>query len=196
MEACVGQGLTRHIGVSNFSVYKIKELLKDCSIKPEVNQLELHPFLQQNGMLNFCRQENIVLTAYSPLGSNDRPARLRTEDEPNLLQNPMIMEIAEHKNISAAQVLLCWAIQRGTIVIPKSVNPERLKQNLDSASIHLTDEEMSKNCLIGYSSKIYQWQFLGCCPQRDIQLTTSGMNSDLAPDSSLARVFLKNQSMW
>jgi len=144
MEACVGQGLTRHIGVSNFSVHKIKELLKDCSIKPEVSQLELHPFLQQNAMLNFCRQENIALTAYSPLGSNDRPARLRTEDEPNLLQNPMIMEIAEHNNISAAQVLLCWAIQRGTIVIPKSVNPERLKQNLDSASIHLTDEEMSK----------------------------------------------------
>ena len=73
MEALVDDGLCRHIGVSNFSVPKLKALLETARLKPEMNQIELHPYLQQTAMLEFCQQNSVHLTAYSPLGSRDRP---------------------------------------------------------------------------------------------------------------------------
>lgn len=142
MEKCVKSGLIKHIGVSNFSIKKIGELLSECEIKPEVNQIELHPFLQQNNMLEYCNENNIVLTAYSPLGSTDRPAQFKAPDEPSLMENPTIVRIAEENEISPAQVLISWAIQRGTSVIPKSVNPSRLKQNLEAADVQLSEQNM------------------------------------------------------
>ncbi|MCK5470122.1 MAG: aldo/keto reductase, partial [Cyclobacteriaceae bacterium] len=84
LEDCSKAGLSKHIGVSNFSVKKLKALLKACEIRPEVNQIEMQPFFQQNSMLEFCNNENIVLTAYSPLGSTDRPAVFKAPDEPSL----------------------------------------------------------------------------------------------------------------
>lgn len=144
MEKCQETGLAKHIGVSNFSVKKINDLFGSCKQKPEVNQIELHPFLQQQSMIDFCKKENIVLTAYSPLGSTDRPPILKAPDEPSLLENPTILEIAEANGYSSAQVLIRWAIQRGTSVIPKSVNPGRIKQNMDAASITLSDDVMQK----------------------------------------------------
>ncbi len=144
MEACTKDGLSKHIGVSNFSIKKISKLLDDCEIKPEVNQIELHPFHQQPAMLEFCNKENIVLTAYSPLGSTDRPPQFKDPNEPILFENPTIVEIAYANGLSSAQVLIRWAIQRGTSVIPKSVNPARLEQNFDSATISLSDEDMEK----------------------------------------------------
>lgn len=142
MEACKKAGLTKHIGVSNFSIKKIKALQSNCEIRPEVNQIELHPFLAQNSMLDFCNQEKIVLTAYSPLGSTDRPTVFKGPNEPSLMENPTIVKIAKNYGVSSAQVLICWAIQRGTSVIPKSVNPGRMKQNLDAASMTLSEGDM------------------------------------------------------
>lgn len=153
MEECAKAGLARHIGVSNFSVKKITELLAECNIRPEVNQIELHPFLQQNQMAEYCNKENIVLTAYSPLGSTDRPAQFKAPDEPSLFENPTIVAIAKSKGVSPAQVLIRWAIQRGTSVIPKSVNPGRMKQNLDAASMELSDEEMQKLAKLDYNNR-------------------------------------------
>ncbi len=144
MESCVKDGLTRHIGVSNFTIKKIKNLLSSCELRPEVNQIELQPFLAQNDMLEFCNQENIIVTAYSPLGSTDRPAKFKAPDEPNLLENSTIVEIAQSHGYSPAQVLLRWAVQRGTSVIPKSVNPRRMKENLEAATIELTEHDMKK----------------------------------------------------
>ena len=143
MEQCAQAGLTKHIGVSNFSIKKLKDLLSKCTIRPEVNQIELHPFLAQNDMLDFCNNENIVLTAYSPLGSGDRPVQFKDPNEPSLLENPVILNIAKSHGYTSAQVLIRWAIQRGTSVIPKSVNPERMKQNFLAASIELSDEDMT-----------------------------------------------------
>ena len=77
MEAALDAGLTRHIGVSNFSIRKLQDLLQHGRIRPEVNQVELHPLLQQPDLLAFCRADGIHLTAYSPLGSGDRPAQLK-----------------------------------------------------------------------------------------------------------------------
>ncbi len=144
MEKLVDAGFCRHIGVSNFSIPKLNMLLESSLIKPEVNQLELHPYLQQDSMLDFCRTNGIHITAYSPLGSPDRPAPLRERNEPVLMKDPTIMQIAEQRNATPAQVLIAWAINRGTSVIPKSVNPERLKENLAAQELILTQEDMQK----------------------------------------------------
>lgn len=143
MEALVGDGLCRHIGVSNFSVPKLEALLGTARRKPEVNQVELHPYLQQPGMLDFCRRNGIHLTAYSPLGSPDRPAALKAADEPALLADPAVAAIAKRRGLAPAQVLIAWAIGRETAVIPKSISPERMRQNLAAAGVTLTAGEMA-----------------------------------------------------
>ncbi len=142
MEALVDNNLTRQIGVSNFSVKKLQELIGKARYKPAMNQIELHPYLQQNDMLAFCKEQGIALTGYSPLGSFDRPAGMKADDEPVLLEDPVILEIADRHGASPAQVLISWALHRNTVVIPKSVNPERLKQNLAAAELSLSDADM------------------------------------------------------
>jgi alcohol dehydrogenase (NADP+) len=136
--------LTKHIGVSNFSIKKITQLIDETGICPEALQLELHPFLQQKKLLDFANTNNIVLTGYCPLGSADRPANRITTGEPKLFENKTIIEIANSKGITPAQVMLSWAVNRGTSVIPKSVNPQRLKENLEAADIELSTSEMQK----------------------------------------------------
>lgn len=142
MEDAVDEGLTRHIGVSNFSIKKLEALLADARIKPEMNQVESHPYLQQQPLFDYCRKNGLHFTAYSPLGSMDRPARLKKEEEPILLKNETIGEIAETHSASPAQVLIRWALQRGSAVIPKSSNPKRLQENFDTRNIILSPEDM------------------------------------------------------
>ncbi len=142
METTVDQGLCRHIGVSNFSVPKLAQLLGGARLKPEMNQIELHPYLQQPEMLEFCRKNDILVTAYSPLGSPDRPAMLKALDEPSLFEDSTIKAIAKRLGISEAQVLIAWAIQRGTLVIPKTIHPDRMKQNLNAEDITLNESDM------------------------------------------------------
>jgi alcohol dehydrogenase (NADP+) len=91
--------------------------------------VECHPFLPQNELLEYCNQHGIVLTAYSPLGSPDRPERLRKEGSPVPLQHPSVLKIATDTGLSPAQVLLRWQVQRGIVVIPKSVTPSRILEN-------------------------------------------------------------------
>jgi alcohol dehydrogenase (NADP+) len=143
MESLVDAGLVKHIGVSNFSVRKLKNLA-GTRIPPEVNQVELHPYLQQTAMLEYCRETGIRLTAYAPLGSGDRPKPLKNKGEPVLLADPVIDQIAEHHQATPAQVLLAWGIQRGTTVLAKSVNPIRLKENLDAMQFRLSSTEMQQ----------------------------------------------------
>ena len=142
MEEMLNRGLTRHIGVCNFGIGRLEALLKTATIKPEVNQIELHPYLQQNDMLEFCRKNNVHVTAYSPLGSADRPDSLKVKDEPRLLDDQTIAEIASKHNATPAQILIAWAVERGTSVIPKSVNPGRIGQNQQSANVSLDDDDM------------------------------------------------------
>jgi alcohol dehydrogenase (NADP+) len=142
MEAALEAGLTRHIGVSNFSSRKLRDLLGHCRIKPEVNQVERHPLLQQAGLLADCAAESIQITAYSPLGSGDRPAALKGADEPVLLENPVISAIAAEHGCSPAQVLIAWQLQSGISTIPKSVSPARLRENLAAAAIELSAADL------------------------------------------------------
>lgn len=136
------KGLTKHIGVSNFSIKKINQITEDTDFCPEVLQLELHPFLQQKSILNFANENNIILTGYCPLGSADRPATRIVAGEPKLFENQTILTIASEIGCSPAQVMLAWAVCRGTSVIPKSVNPQRLADNLTAADIDLSPSQM------------------------------------------------------
>jgi alcohol dehydrogenase (NADP+) len=137
-------GLTNHIGVSNFSIKKINQLIEQTGVTPEVLQLESHPFLQHKAIVDFAKEKNIFLTAFCPLGSADRPASRISEGEPKLFENQTIIEIATQTGFSAAQIMLAWAVCRGTSVIPKSVNPQRLKENLLAADIDLSCLDMEK----------------------------------------------------
>lgn len=138
------QGLVKHIGVSNFSIPKLKELMEDTNEAPEMNQVELHPYLQQNELLEFCSKNSINVTAYSPLGSGDRPDQMKAKDEPSLLENPVITKIAKKHGASSGQILIKWSEQRGTAVIPKSTNEKRIKENLESTGYLLDEEDMKE----------------------------------------------------
>jgi alcohol dehydrogenase (NADP+) len=144
MEALVDKGLCDHIGVSNFSVAKLEALLKTATLMPEMNQIELHPYLQQPKMLEYCKSKNIHLTAFAPLGSADRPDRLKLDGEPVLLDEPVIKQIADRHDATPAQILISWAAHRQTVVIPKSAKPQRIKQNLGAIDLTLSVSDMQE----------------------------------------------------
>lgn len=144
MEALVEKGLVKHIGVSNFNVPKLQKLMQTAQIVPEMNQVESHPLLAQNELVQFCNDNQVLYTAYSPLGSRDRAAGMKGDAEPDMFENEVLKSIAVVHNVHPAQILIKWAEGRGTCVIPKSVNPARLKQNLASADIQLSESEMTE----------------------------------------------------
>lgn len=153
------QGLTRHVGVSNFSIKKLRDLISNSDVIPEMNQVELHPYLQQKELLEFCKSKNIHLTAYSPLGSGDRSTEMKAADEPSLLKNEVILGIANKHNVSPAQVLIQWHVQRGTAVIPKSTNAERIKENLESTRLNLDKDDLEKIASLNYNFRYVTGEF-------------------------------------
>lgn len=136
------QGLVKHIGVSNFSIKKLEDLMSKTNDNPEMNQVELHPFLQQDSLLEFSKKNNIHLTAYSPLGSGDRNQEMKAKNEPSLLEEPVIKKIAEKHSASPGQILIKWSVERGTAVIPKSTSKGHIIGNLESEKINLDSQDM------------------------------------------------------
>jgi alcohol dehydrogenase (NADP+) len=141
MERLVHKGLCRFIGVCNFGIARLASLQRHATIPPAVNQIELHPYLAQAEMVRYCREQQILLTAYSPLGSGDRPEAMKKADEPSLLTHPTTVSLAEKYCHSPAQILIAWALARGTAVIPKSVNRQRQGENLAAAKLTLEDSD-------------------------------------------------------
>lgn len=139
MEDCHKAGLTRHIGVSNFSAKKIAGILEGCEIRPENNQVELNPYLQQKSLTEYCFEENICVTAFSPLGKGN----VARQNDLNLYEEPVIRRIAEEQHCTVSQVLLKWAIQKGIVVIPKSVTPSRIRENFDAVKVALTTDDVA-----------------------------------------------------
>ncbi|KAG0645565.1 putative oxidoreductase [Hyphodiscus hymeniophilus] len=125
MEALVGKGKIRSIGVSNFTQTKIESLLKTANVPPAVNQIEAHAYLQQPRFLEWSKRQNIVTAAYSPLGNN-------IYNLPRAVDDPTVLALSKELNKQPAQLLISWAVQRGTVVLPKSVTAARIKDNFQS----------------------------------------------------------------
>ncbi|XP_050034877.3 aldo-keto reductase family 1 member B1-like [Dermacentor andersoni] len=127
MEECKRNGLVRSIGVSNFNSEQITRLVKSCQIKPVINQVECHPYLPQKKLIALCADFQIKTTAYSPLGSPDRP--WAPKGEKTLMEDETVKAIAKKHGVTAAQVLIRYPIERGLISIPKSSNKGRIAEN-------------------------------------------------------------------
>ena len=142
MEDLVRAGLVRHVGVCNYGVSLLRDLLASASIRPAVLQVELHPYLVQEKLLRFCREEGIAVTAFSPLGAPSYvPLGMATTAEA-VLEDPVVVEIARAVERTPAQVVLRWAVQRGTGVIPKTSRTERLRENLAIGDFSLAPAQM------------------------------------------------------
>ncbi len=162
MEKLVEMGLVKHIGTSNMTIPKLELLLRDCTIKPACNEMELHPHFQQPELFQYCLDRDIRPIGYSPIGSPGRPERDRTPEDTVDIEDPVVVKIAEAHGIHPVSVCLKWAIQRGQIPIPFSVNHYR--SNLEAAIRDpLTDEEMAelatidKNCRL-IKGQVFLWK--------------------------------------
>ena len=126
------QGLVRSIGVSNYTIRHLQELLPATPIPPSVNQVEFHPFLYQRELLEFCQSRGIQVEAYSPLARGRR------------MKDPVTVEMAARYARTPAQVMIRWSIQHGLVVIPKSVRPERIRENATVFDFELTPKDMGR----------------------------------------------------
>ncbi|KAF7428157.1 hypothetical protein PC9H_007378 [Pleurotus ostreatus] len=137
MEKLLDTGKVKTIGVSNFSVKTLTELLPHCTVIPATNQVELHPCLPQAELKVFCEEKGILLTAYTPLGAHLRAGRSKV-----LLEHETVGDIAKSLSITPAQVLLSWSVQRGIIVVPKSEDNQRMQDNIKL--VHLSEEAVER----------------------------------------------------
>ncbi len=159
MQQIQNQGLSRHIGVSNFNIAKLEELFAVGGQGPEMNQVELHPYLRQEKIVNYCQDKNILMTAYSPLGSGDRSSSIKKADEPNLFEDKTVKTIAKKYQVSPAQILITFSVHRDVAVIPKSVNRERIHQNLSAASLELEQTDINSLMAIEHQYRFIDGSF-------------------------------------
>jgi aldehyde reductase len=139
MVALKETGKVKSIGVSNFSVKQLKELLElnCCATKPVCNQIEIGPTCRNEELVDYCLANNVVPVAYTSLGC---PVRVK-EGQPMVMEEPLIVNLAKKYNKTPAQIILRWLLQRGCAVIPKSVTPERIESNFQLFDFEITDEE-------------------------------------------------------
>lgn len=155
-------GLAQHVGVSNFSLSKIDAITDAVGAAPDVNQIEMHPFNAQADVVAGLKERGIVATAYSPLGSSGRPPGMKNEGELDLLGSGAVATIAAAHDASPAQVLIAWALERGTSVIPKSTNADRIAQNFAADKLQLSDEDIASIAALDQGARYVSGDFW--CP--------------------------------
>ncbi|MBM7647661.1 diketogulonate reductase-like aldo/keto reductase [Bacillus ectoiniformans] len=131
IERLYEEGIVKSIGVSNFKIHHLEDLMTQANTKPMVNQVELHPYLSQQELRDYCNEQQIAVEAWSPI------ARNRLADE------PVLNQLANHYNKTVAQIILRWHLQNDVIIIPKSVHLNRLKENADLFDFELTADDMA-----------------------------------------------------
>jgi len=143
LEKLYKDGRTKAIGVCNFDPEHLQRIMDECEVKPTVNQVECHPYLQQNELKQFCKENDILLEAYSPLMNGQ-----------TVLQDEVIGQLAEKHGKTAAQIILRWHLQTDVIVIPKTVTPSRMSENLDVFDFELSQEDMDKIASLDKNERI------------------------------------------
>lgn len=143
MEVLVDSGLVKRIGICNFGTTLIRDLQSSARIQPSVLQVEMHPYLTQQRLLRFCQEEKITVTAFSPFGASSYVPLQMAEENESVLDETIIKEIANGAGKTPGQIVLRWAVQRGTVVIPKTQTIGHLKDNLEIFDFALTGEEMT-----------------------------------------------------
>ncbi|MBS4220725.1 aldo/keto reductase [Bacillus sp. FJAT-49711] len=133
LEKIYKDGRAKAIGVCNFEIEHLERIMNECEVVPAVNQVECHPYLQQKELKEFCKKHGIYLEAYSPLMNGTK-----------VLEDPVIKELAEQYGKTPAQVILRWQLQTDVIVIPKTVTPSRMEENIDIFDFELSDADMDK----------------------------------------------------
>ncbi|KAI8643825.1 xylose reductase [Parasitella parasitica] len=145
LESLVDSGVIRNIGISNFNVQSTLDLLSYARIRPSVLEIEHHPYLQQSRLIHWVRSQGIQVIAYASFGNavfeHVPPG---TEHLENLMKNPVIVSIADKHQRNTGQILLAWAVQHEIVVIPKTVNIDRMKSNLDIDHIELDKDDLEK----------------------------------------------------
>ena len=124
------EGKTRAIGVSNYEIFHLQEIVQNFDVVPSVNQVEFHPFLYQNELLEFCKNNKIQLEAYSPLTRGQR------------LTYPAVVRLAKNYGKTSAQILIRWSLQHGLVVIPKSKQENRIRENSQVFDFQLEEKDM------------------------------------------------------
>ena len=164
MEQLKQVGLVKNIGTSNMTIPKMKLLLRDCKIKPVINEMELHPHFQQPELFQFMVDNGIVVIGYSPIGSPKRPERDKTPQDTVDIEDPDVVKAAERLGVHPAVVCLKWGVQHGHIPIPFSVKPDKIVSNLESVTKDpLTEEEMiaisknDKGCRL-IKGQVFLWE--------------------------------------
>lgn len=158
MERLPGMGLVKSIGVSNFNSQQLARICASATVQPAVDQVECHPYLTQRALRSACRQRNVAFVAYSPLGApnavrpkpDDSGTMPTAPDAPAVLTDHRLRRLAGQKGKTPAQVILRWLVQSGMAAIPKSTNPQRLRENLEIYDFELSNAELqyidSFNC--------------------------------------------------
>lgn len=140
MEKVLKAGKAKAIGVSNFTQSHLERILKEASVVPAVNQIEMHPWLQQKSLVEFHKKHNIHITQYSPFGNQNQ---FYGSKMTKLIDEPILVDIGKKYNKTGAQVALAWGISQGHSVIPKSKTPERIRANLEG-DFELTPEDTER----------------------------------------------------
>jgi len=143
MEELVGRGLVKNIGLSNWNAQGLRDIFSYAKLKPSVLQIEVHPYLQCERLVSYAQSLGMVVTAFSPLGHGQSYAMLGYGNVV-AIEEEVVIEIAKRLEVTPAQVVLRWGIQRGYAVIPKSANEGRMKENLAVESFNLSKEDMEK----------------------------------------------------
>ncbi|KAL3272972.1 hypothetical protein HHI36_014429 [Cryptolaemus montrouzieri] len=167
MEKQVEKGKVKSIGLSNFNIEQIERICRSSKIKPAVLQIELHAYLQQKELVEQCKRHDIIVTAYSPLGSPGANSHFISKynyslnNFPDILGHPTVRNLAQKYAKTPGQILLRYSNQRGIVVIPKSLNPNRIKENIDIYDFELIEDDMQAlaNLDKGEEGRIFDFLF-------------------------------------
>ncbi|KAL4224494.1 Alcohol dehydrogenase [NADP(+)] [Mactra antiquata] len=154
MEACVKAGLAKNIGISNFNKKQSERIFNSSTIKPSNMQIEVSPYFSNSRLIEYCKEKGMVVTAYAPLGAPLRP--WREAGEPSAFEDKVLLDIAKSKGRSVAQIVIRYHLQTGIVVIPKSITPSRIQENINVYDFELSGDEMKQIKGLDRNLRVYK----------------------------------------